>query len=224
MRGLEFSHVTKRYSLGSSHVLALDEVNHHFQPGVTLLRGPSGSGKSTLLHLAGALDDPTQGQVLFHGHSLSSLSEKEKTQWRRTQVGFVFQDFHLLGQLNLMDNIAYPLHQRGRSAKDCRTRVTELLKQVGLMGYERRFPRELSGGERQRVAIARSLVACPKLLIADEPTANLDSKTGQSILDLLLTLLEQHSEMLLLVASHDQLVMDALGAQQVQLQDGRLLS
>ena len=223
MSVIELKDVHKTYPLGNKSVEALRGVSCTFSTGATLLRGPSGSGKSTLLHLLGCLDKPTRGELRFMGEDVAGLSEKRLTRMRRNTIGFVFQSFHLLPQLNLADNIGYPLNHGRLNSTEKRTRVSRLLEQVGLAGYERRFPRELSGGERQRVAIARSLAAEPEVVIADEPTANLDSKTGGEILDLLLGLLEQRDSMALIIASHDEQLIRRL-ERQIVLKDGRLVS
>lgn len=190
---IELEDVRKVYPLGRRSVEALRGVSCRFPAGASVLTGASGSGKSTLLHLMGCLDRPTSGCVRLNGEDVGALDERRLTRLRREEIGFVFQSFHLLPQLNAADNIAYPLIRKGGPpVPERRERVTSMLEKVGLGGFEKRFPRELSGGQRQRVAIARALIARPRVIIADEPTANLDSRTGAAVLDLLLSLISEH--------------------------------
>lgn len=212
--------VKKSYPLGNRTVEAIRGISYSFERGTTLVKGPSGSGKSTLLHMIGCLDNPTEGTIQFQGKEVSSLKEGELSQLRRRSMGFIFQGFYLLPQLNLADNIAYPLNRIEQDKKKKIQRVSKLLEEVGLGGYEKRFPRDLSGGERQRVAIARSLAASPRLIIADEPTANLDSETGKKILDLLARL-EKEEGVSLIISSHDSLVIERIN-RQITIKDGKI--
>ncbi len=211
--------VVKNYDLGNSKVLALRSLNVSFYSGFNLIVGPSGSGKSTALNLIGCLDTATEGQVLVNGQDTNLLSEAERCRFRRHNVGFIFQSFSLISCLNLQDNIEYPLYKnKAISVAKRRERAFELLREVGLEGYEKRFPRELSGGQLQRVAIARALIAQPKLVIADEPTASLDSETSAKILQLLQRIHDQFGTSIIL-ASHDRNVMDRI-QRKVTLRDG----
>ncbi len=162
--------------------------------------GPSGSGKTTLLHLLAGLDTPTEGSIQLNGDELSSQSEKQRTIFRRQKIGLVFQNYQLLPTLTVFENIAFPLHADGKktSTKD----VNELLEAVDLKGYEKRFPNELSGGQQQRVAIARALIHKPAILLADEPTGNLDRERSSEILDLLAKLHQERNQTIVMV-THD---------------------
>jgi putative ABC transport system ATP-binding protein len=150
-----------------------------------VLRGASGSGKSTLLHLVGAVDRPTSGRVLLDEHETSALSESELTNLRRTKLGFIFQFFNLIPTLSVFENVAFPLTLVKRPANEIRSRVGDVLHEVGLASRATHYPNELSGGEMQRVAIGRAIVHRPSLILADEPTGNLDSRNGERILELI---------------------------------------
>ena len=216
---VECINVVKNYDLGNSKVLALRGLNVSFYSGFNLIVGPSGSGKSTALNLIGCLDTASEGQVLVNGQDIGLLSEAERCQFRRQNVGFIFQSFSLISCLNIQDNIEYPLYKnKAISVAKRRERALELLREVGLEGYEKRFPHELSGGQQQRVAIARALIAQPKLVIADEPTASLDSETSAKILELLQRIHNEFGTSIIL-ASHDRNVMDRI-QRKVTLRDG----
>jgi putative ABC transport system ATP-binding protein len=181
---LELRAVSKRYVQGGNDVVALAGVDLDVDHGEALaLVGPSGSGKSTLLHLAGGLDQPDGGSVRVGGNDLTDMSVGERARLRRREIGFVFQFFHLVPGLSVAENVELPLLLDGK--RDRRGRVAALLDQLGIGHRARHQPGELSGGEMQRTAIARALVAEPRLLLADEPTGNLDSVTGSAILDVL---------------------------------------
>lgn len=179
--------VTKDYQLGNVVVPALRGVSLEVFPGEFIsIAGPSGSGKTTLLNLIGCVDTATSGIVQVAGRDTATLTDKELTNLRLHTIGFIFQSFNLVNVLSVMQNVEFPLLlQRTLSEKERRERVLGLLERVGLQAYAQHRPNELSGGQRQRVAIARALVTRPKLILADEPTANLDSKTGQNIIDLM---------------------------------------
>ena len=216
---VECHNVTKTYHLGATQVQALRGLNISFYSGFNLIIGPSGSGKSTALNLIGCLDTASSGQVFVNGQNIGELSEAERCRFRRYTVGFIFQSFSLISCLNLLDNIEYPLYKnKDISRSERRQRAEKLLYEVGLEGYGQRFPRELSGGQQQRVAIARALIAQPKLLIADEPTASLDSQTSFRILALLQRIYNEFGTSIIL-ASHDRNVIEHI-QRQVVLQDG----
>ena len=214
------SEISKRYDRGRAVVTALEAVSFELEPGGLLaVMGPSGSGKSTLLHLVGAMDAADEGRIVVGEYAVTALSRREQVDYRR-HIGFVFQRFHLLPALTALDNVAAPLlpYKVGFGKIE---RARELLAGVGLRGREDSLPSELSGGERQRVAIARALVNAPILLLADEPTGNLDSQTGAEIMELLLDLRERHG-MTVIVATHD--VGIASRCERImRLRDGRLV-
>ncbi len=201
---LDVAGLGKRYPTGETEIVALDDVSFAAEEGSLIaIMGPSGSGKSTLLHLLGAMDRADSGTVRVGRTEVTGLRGRQRVEYRR-QIGFVFQRFHLLPALNLLDNVAAPLLPQ-RTDFDKRERARMLVEAVGLGGREHALPAELSGGQQQRVAIARALVNQPVLLLADEPTGNLDTHTGAAIIDLLLELREQHG-MTVVVATHDPTV------------------
>jgi putative ABC transport system ATP-binding protein len=188
---IEVSAVHKRYAMGSTTVNALQGVSLTVHEGERVfLGGPSGCGKSTLLHLIGGLDKPSEGHVAVAGKRIDATADAELSAFRASRIGFVFQNFNLLPVLTVAENVEHPLLLRSRPlpAAERRKRVAAILHEVGLDGQHRQYPGQLSGGQRQRVAIARALVHEPLLLIADEPTANLDSETGEQVLQLMLDL------------------------------------
>ena len=183
---IAFRDVHKVFHQGEAEVRALAGVSLDIEAGAFVsIMGPSGSGKSTLLHLMGGLDLPTSGEVTLDGSSLSRMSDDEITLLRRRKIGFVFQFFNLLPTYTAEENVALPLLLDGLGRREVRPRVEAALEQVGLSHRRRHRPEELSGGEMQRVAIARALVIDPRVILADEPTGNLDTKTGEQVLDLL---------------------------------------
>ncbi|MBI2763788.1 MAG: ABC transporter ATP-binding protein [Chloroflexi bacterium] len=202
---LEAHDLTKRFALGSTEVEALRGVSLEVQAGEFLaLMGPSGSGKSTLLQLLGGLDRPTTGSVVFEGRDISRLSDDEATRLRRERTGFVFQAFNLIPLLNVRENIALPFTIAGNDGNrgEYRDRVREVIALVELNGKENNRPDQLSQGEQQRVAVARAVVTRPSVLLADEPTGNLDYTTGGEILDALWRTCEQSAQTIVLV-THD---------------------
>ena len=213
--------LTRRYEMGDTFVDALQGANLTLTRGeFVALVGPSGSGKSTVLNLIGGLDRPTSGEVWIDGTELGSSDERTLTRHRRQHVGFVFQSFNLLSRLTAEENVALPLMFSGVPEKERRARARALLRRVGLGERLTHRPTQLSGGEQQRVAIARALVAQPALLLADEPTGNLDTATGAEIMGLLKELnLEQG--LTLLVVTHDTEVA-AFADRVVRLRDGQV--
>jgi putative ABC transport system ATP-binding protein len=187
----EFKTVSKIYQLGNTEVHALREIDISIRKGdFAALSGPSGSGKSTFLNLIGCIDLPTTGQVIINEQNISNLSEQKITRLRNNEIGFIFQSFNLLPVLNVYQNVEIPLLLNGKAPpKKERKEFTEyLIEQVGLSDWRTHRSHELSGGQRQRVAIARALVTKPSIVLADEPTANLDSKTGADIIKLMKTI------------------------------------
>jgi ABC-type lipoprotein export system ATPase subunit len=217
---LQLRGVCKRYRQGDTEVVALDGIDLTVAPGETVgLVGRSGSGKSTLLHVAGGLDRPDQGQVTVHGADPSRLSLADRARLRRRHIGFVFQFFQLVGGLTVRENVALPLALDGRADDK---RVDELLVAVDLAAQAHRLPGELSGGQMQRVAVARALVARPSLVLADEPTGNLDTTTAAAVLDLLLHQVHAAGASLLL-ATHDAAAVARMD-RALTVRDGSLLS
>ncbi|MEV6324125.1 ABC transporter ATP-binding protein [Nocardia sp. NPDC051787] len=217
---LELSGVTKEYRVGGQAVRALDEVGLRIEAGeFTSIIGPSGSGKSTLLHLLGALDTPDAGSIRFRGEEIGALDEEQQSRFRRHQVGFVFQFFNLLPTLSAWENVAIPKLLDGTGLRKAKPRALELLDRVGLAERAEHRPAELSGGQMQRVAVARALIMNPPLILADEPTGNLDSKTGAAILELLGEIAESGNSVVMV--THD------MGAvtycdRVITLRDGRI--
>ncbi len=199
----------KNYSMGKVQVPALRGLTYDFKEGFTVVAGPSGSGKSTLLNIVGCLDSPTEGKVVLNEMDITKMDEASRSRLRRKHIGFIFQSFSLIPVLTVFDNVEYPILRSEMTKQERKDRVSLLLRDVGLEDYMTRFPRELSGGQMQRVAIARALVAHPKLIIADEPTANLDSRTGQKILELLGRIQEQQGSSVI-IASHDGSVLERI--------------
>ncbi len=183
---LETRQLTKRYQMGDVTVTALNDVNFAVERGeFVAIMGPSGSGKSTLLHLLGGLDTPTSGEVVLAGQPLSQLSDDQITRFRRQKIGFIFQFYNLLPTLTAAENVVLPLLIDGRTASEYKARLQVLLSLVSLEDRASHLPDQLSGGQQQRVAIARAFINDPEIVLADEPTGNLDSRSGKSILDLL---------------------------------------
>ena len=214
---IRFEHVSKAYLGGRQ---ALQGVTFHMQPGeMAFLTGHSGAGKSTLLKLICGIERPSAGKIYFGGHDISRLKNREVPFLRR-QIGMIFQDHHLLMDRTVFDNVAIPLIIAGASADDIRRRVSAALDKVGLLDKARNFPIQLSGGEQQRVGIARAVVNKPAVLLADEPTGNLDRQTGDKIADLLFSLNREHGTTLILVTHDAQLA--ARCDRRLRLVDGQL--
>lgn len=216
--------VVKDYQLGKVTVPALREISLAIQAGEFVsIAGPSGSGKTTLLNLVGCVDTPTAGTVLVDSRDTAKLSEKKLTRLRLECLGFIFQSFNLVGVLDAFQNVEFPLLLQGRLSRAERSdRVMEVLTKVGLESHIKHRPNELSGGQRQRVAIARALVTRPKIVLADEPTANLDSKTGATIIDAMKSINETEGTTFIF-STHDARVMkhaDRL----ITLEDGRIVN
>ena len=204
-----FDNVCKEFD-GVRKVTALDGINLHINRGeMVSIVGPSGSGKSTLLNLIGTLSSPTSGSIEIAGQRIDSLGDAALTRLRRDKIGFIFQFFNLLFSLNCLENVGLPLHLRGYPARKAKERSRELLDLVGLGHRLRHLPDELSGGERQRVAIARALAYNPPILLADEPTGNLDSITGEGILALICDLHERFGSTVVLVTHDDDVARNA---------------
>jgi len=214
--------VKKEYYLGKTIVTALSGVDLEVKEGEFLsVVGPSGSGKTTLLNLIGCLDSPTSGTVkLFGGHDISDLNDKDATMLRRDSIGFIFQTFNLIPVLNVFENIEFPLIIQGVKKPERMKRVNDIIEEVGLAEFVKHKPDELSGGQRQRIAVARALITNPRLVLADEPTANLDKQTGLNILKMMKRLNETHKTTFIF-STHDPRVME-LAKRVVVLEDGKV--
>jgi putative ABC transport system ATP-binding protein len=218
---IALDHVSKTFE-GKRHVTALDDVNLSIEPGeMVSIIGPSGSGKSTLLNLVGGLDRPTSGQVRIDHETLSALTDDGLTRVRRDKIGFIFQFFNLLPTLTCLENVGLPLHLRGWPRQKVDERSRELLTLVQLGHRMNHLPEELSGGERQRVAIARALSIYPPIILADEPTGNLDTHTGEEILALVRDLHTRFRSTVVIV-THDMKVAESC-PRTIALRDGRIV-
>jgi putative ABC transport system ATP-binding protein len=219
MSVISTNELKKDYELNGIIIEALRGVSLNFEEGeFSAVAGPSGSGKSTLLHLIGCLDTPTDGSISIENQNVAEMKRNELSQLRRRSIGFIFQAYNLIPVLTALENVAFPLILLGKSQKEANTESIKVLEQVGLGEMVKRKPKEMSGGQQQRVAIARALVKKPSLILADEPTANLDSKTAREILELMLKLNEEQKT-LFIFSTHDQLVME-YARRLVHLRDG----
>jgi putative ABC transport system ATP-binding protein len=220
----QIENLHKEYLMGKQTVKAIRGINWEFGEGKFYsLIGPSGSGKSTLLHLMGLLDTPSQGKVWLDGLDTSSLSDDRKAAIRNEKIGFIFQQYHLIPVLDIYENIEMPFLQGNHfSKKEIACRIGQLINEIGLEDHKRHRPSELSGGQQQRVAIARALAMKPRVVLADEPTANLDSHTSREILQLLSNLNRQEGTTFV-VSTHDQMVMD-YSDHIVRIKDGMIVS
>ncbi|MDF1739763.1 MAG: ABC transporter ATP-binding protein [Verrucomicrobiales bacterium] len=215
---VEAQEVFRTFEIGDNRIEVLKGVTLVAKPGEKLfLVGPSGAGKTSLLYTLAGLEKPNQGDVIINGRSLYKLSRREQANVRNSSMGYVFQSFFLLPELTAMENVMVPAMIRGRKGKE---RALELLEKVGLADRAHHLPTELSGGEQQRVAIARSLMNNPAIIFADEPTGNLDTKTGVAVMDLLMDLVDEQ-ERTLIVVTHDSALAE-VGDRKVTLVDGRI--
>jgi putative ABC transport system ATP-binding protein len=216
---IETSHLCRYFGEGELLVKALDDVSIDVEEGeFSAIIGPSGSGKSTLLHLIGGLDKPTHGEVILAGTNIESMTRSALSNFRRDHIGFVFQAYNLIPVLSTIENIEYVMLMQGVPSSERRKRVFEMLDILGLDGLGGRRPAQLSGGQQQRVAVARAMVSRPNIILADEPTANLDSKTGISLLDMMRDLNVRHG-MTFIFSTHDQKIMDR-ARRLIHLRDG----
>ncbi len=213
--------LTKIYRLGDTEVIGNYNINLCIEDGeFAAIMGPSGSGKSTLLHMIGGLDRPTSGNILINGLNIAELSDKTLCDMRRDEIGFIFQTFNLLPTLTAMENVIVPMAPRGLN-DEVRARGVRVLESVGLGDRMEHTPSELSGGQRQRVAIARALVNNPNILLADEPTGNLDSKSGREVLQLMKDMNEE-SGVTVIIVTHDPKVADITN-RTILLEDGEIV-
>lgn len=201
---IQLKQIEKTYRTDTIETLALNNINLNIATGEFLsVMGPSGCGKSTLLNIIGLLDAPTKGDVLIAGHTTTQLSDKALARFRNQKLGFIFQSFHLINDLKVLDNVEMPLLYRNVSAKERMQLAKEALAKVGLSNRMKHFPSQLSGGQKQRVAIARAIAGRPEIILADEPTGNLDSAMGTEIINLLLQLNETDKATIIMV-THDE--------------------
>jgi putative ABC transport system ATP-binding protein len=223
MKCLELSKVSRSYGIGAAQVHALQEISLSVEAGeFTVFAGSSGSGKTTLLNLIGGLDKPTRGTVQLIGKNLATATSRELADLRRKELGFVFQTFNLLPVLTAEENVAYPLLRLRLGTRELKDRCAKALDRVGLGRFSSHRPDQLSGGQRQRVAIARAIVHRPLLILADEPTANLDKKNAIEILNLMREL-NVESGVTFIFSTHDALIIQA-ARRVIQLSDGRIIT
>ena len=222
MTKLQLNQVAKSFPTIDQPLVVLSDVTMHLEGGDSLaIVGPSGSGKSTLLQIIGTLDEPDSGEVLIDETNPFSLSEKKLAKFRNEKIGFVFQDHHLLPQLTVIENVLVPTLATGKPSNEQFDRANDLLRDVGLSDRVGHLPGELSGGERERVAIARALLMSPSLILADEPTGNLDRRTADSVTELLLRL-QQSTGAILIAVTHSEKLAKSMGDQR-ELVDGKLV-
>ena len=218
---IELKNIKKKYQRGVNELWALKGISLKIAQGEFIaFKGPSGSGKTTLLNIVGLLDSATEGEYLLDGKDVSATKHKKRSRLRATYLGFIFQNFNLIPELSVYENVEIPLLIAGENKKHRQEKVEEMVEAVGLADHIKHRPGELSGGQMQRVAIARALVKNPPLVIADEPTANLDTKTGTEIIELMKGLNEKY-KVTFLFATHDETIIDYMEGI-FQLKDGKL--
>lgn len=219
---IEIKNIVRKYKMGKEIIIALDNVSLNIEDGEFLaIVGPSGSGKTTLMHIVGGLDTPTSGEVLFDGKDISRYKDKEMSKFRNSHIGFVFQAFNLENTQTALENVMMPLIFAGMGKKERKERAMKALEQVELSHLANHKPSEMSGGQRQRVSIARALVNDPKIIFADEPTGNLDSKTGNNIMELFYKLNDKGYTIIMVTHNMEE----AKKAKRViQIKDGNLIS
>ncbi|NOY38994.1 MAG: ABC transporter ATP-binding protein [Nitrospirae bacterium] len=205
---IRVENVSRKYLSGEVEVSALKSLSLSINRGeFTAIAGPSGSGKTTLLNIIGGLDTPSSGRVILAGKPINEMSGNELSDFRRDHIGFIFQSYNLIPVLTVKENIEYVMLLQGVPEQERSQRVKAILREVGLEGMERRLPVQLSGGQQQRVAVARAMVSRPDIILADEPTANLDSATGAALLDMMSNLNEK-SGMTFIFSTHDRMIME----------------
>jgi putative ABC transport system ATP-binding protein len=220
---IKLADVWKTYKMGDVEVNALRGLSLEVKEGEFLaIQGPSGSGKSTAMNLIGCLDIPSRGTIFLENHDISKLEESDLAQIRGEKIGFIFQQFNLINTLSAMENVMLPLIFQGTERREREKRAVELLTKVGLADRMYHKPKELSGGQQQRVAIARALAVNPEVILADEPTGNLDSKTGETVLDFLKDLNEKEGKTIVMVTHDDNLAKQAKRIE--YLKDGQIIS
>jgi putative ABC transport system ATP-binding protein len=218
---LKLVNLTKRYRTSEVETLALNQVSLEIRQGEFLaVMGPSGCGKSSLLNILGLLDSPTDGQFFFLGEEIARASERKLTLLRRANIGFVFQSFNLIDELSVAENVEVALIYRGVGSAERKRRIAEALERVGLPHRARHLPQQLSGGQQQRVAVARALVAAPKLILADEPTGNLDTANGDAVMGMLTEIAKAGTTVVMVTHSHAHA---AYAERTLQLLDGQVV-
>ncbi|CDD33958.1 ABC transporter ATP-binding protein [Phocaeicola barnesiae] len=219
---IEINNLSKVFRTSEVETVALNQVNLQVNEGeFVAIMGPSGCGKSTLLNILGLLDNPTEGSYKLFGQEVADLHEKDRTRVRKGKIGFVFQSFNLIDELNVFENVELPLTYLGYKAAERKQRVQEILKRMNISHRAKHFPQQLSGGQQQRVAIARAVVTNPKLILADEPTGNLDSKNGAEVMNLLTELNKEGTTVIMVTHSqHDA----SFAHRTVHLFDGSIVS
>ncbi|MBI1307109.1 MAG: ATP-binding cassette domain-containing protein [Bacteroidetes bacterium] len=217
---IELQNLSKVYRTEDVETTALDNLNLTIHQGEFVsVMGTSGCGKSTLLNIVGMLDRPTSGAYIFRDHDISGLSEKDRAQIRKSNIGFIFQNFNLIDELTVWENVELPLHYLGIAKSARREMVDEVLERIGIAHRSRHYPRQLSGGQQQRVAVCRAVIAKPKLILADEPTGNLDSHFGQEVMELIKGLHETGTTVVMVTHSKE----DAKYSERIiELYDGRI--
>jgi putative ABC transport system ATP-binding protein len=219
---IEINKVSKQYAMGQVTVQALHSVDLEIAEGEFVsIWGPSGSGKTTLLNLIGAVDEPSSGTITVAGEALSAMSDNQRTEMRNRLIGFIFQRYNLLPVLTAVENVMLPLQIQGMASGPARKKAQERLDVVGLAAFAAHRPDKMSGGQQQRVAVARALITDPPLVIADEPTANLDSETARSLIDLMHDI-NRSQKTTFIFSTHDQRLLDRV-ARRIQLKDGRIV-
>jgi len=219
---IKLAHVTKQYDISGEVFKALDDVSLEITKGeYTAILGPSGSGKSTLMHIMGLLDNPTKGTISINNHDISKYTDNELSNARNEFIGFVFQQFNLINKLTILENIILPtIYTRRTLSFHSKDRAMELIQKFGLSGKEKSFPNKISGGQQQRVSIARALMMQPSVILADEPTGNLDSKNGNAIMDLF-EKLNREDKVTVVIITHEQDVADRT-RRKLYIRDGKL--
>ncbi len=220
---IEVLNISKHYGQNETRIFAVKSLTINFTKGeFTAVAGPSGSGKTTLLNLISGLDVPSSGRILLSGRAISEMSGNELSDFRRDHIGLIFQSFNLIPVLNVAENIEYIMLLKGINKKERQKRTSLMLGEVGLEGKEDRFPAQLSGGQQQRVAVARAIVSNPDIILADEPTANLDSATGSALIDMMKGLNEKMGKTFIF-STHDTMIMER-AKRLVILKDGEINS
>ena len=221
MKVIETSNLSKHFGLGETRVSAVNNVSFEIEEGeFTAIIGPSGSGKTTLLHLIGGLDSPDEGDITLSGEKIAHMKGNQLSDFRRDHIGFIFQAYNLIPVLSAAENIEYIMMLQGIKKPERRRKVEEILETVGLTGLGDRRPAMLSGGQQQRVAVARAMVSKPDIILADEPTANLDSKTGMKLLEVMKEL-NREFKLTFVFSTHDEKIMN-MATRLIHLRDGSI--